>query len=110
MSVFEIPLPQGLAFFSKRVPLEGIDYIFDFSYNQKEDAFYLTVKDSAGDHILGPIKIVSNYPLFGFHRYAVGLPPGELWAIAFKNEQTSPGMNRLGQDITLAYYDSDEES
>lgn len=108
MAIFEIPVPQGQAFFIKRVPLDGVDYLFDFSYNQREDAFYLTIQDSVGEHILGPIKIVSNFPLIGFRRYAAGLPPGELWAVAFKGEPDAPGMNRLGADVSLMYYDAEE--
>lgn len=108
MAILEIPVPQGLAFFTKRVPLDGVDYLFDFSYNQREDCFYLTINDSVGVHILGPIKIVSNFPLLRYRRYAVGLPPGELWAIAFKNEQAAPGLNRLGADISLVYNDAEE--
>jgi hypothetical protein len=108
MAVLEIPIPQGVAFFTKRIPLDGTDYLFDFSYNQREDAFYFTINDSVGAKLLGPVKIVSNFPLIGFRRYAPGIPPGELWAIAFKSEQDCPGMNRLGADIPLMYYDAEE--
>lgn len=108
MALFEIPIPQGVAFFTKRVPLDGTDYLFEFKYNQREDSFYLKILSGDGTHILGPFKIISNYPMFAFHRYAVGLPAGDLWAIAFKNEQASPGMNRLGSDISLVYDDLQE--
>lgn len=108
MAVLEIPLPQATAFYTKRVPLDGVDYLFEFKYSQRQDAFYLTVLDSVGDHIVGPFKIVANFPLFGFRRYAVGLPPGELWAIDFKAQTSAPGMNVLGADIPLVYYDEAE--
>lgn len=108
MAIFEIPIPADTPFFAKRVPLDGADYLFDFSYNQREDAFYLTIQDSVGEHLLGPVKVVSNFPLIGQRRYVKGLPPGELFAWALKNEQAAPGINRLGQDISLAYFDAEE--
>lgn len=110
MAVFEIPLPQGVAFYTKRISLDGTDYIFDFSYNQREDSFYFTINNSDGEYVIGPIKIVSNFPLLGFYRYVAGLPPGELWAIDFKGEIAAPGINRLGADVTFSYFDVEENA
>jgi hypothetical protein len=103
--ILEIVIPEQSAFFTQRVELDGVDYLLEFSYNQRTDCFYLTIKDERGEHILGPRKIVSNYPMLRWHRYDARLPPGELWAIATNGTPTVPGMGVLGKDVGFYYYD-----
>lgn len=106
--IFEITIPQRTAFFSQRVELDGVNYLLDFSYNQRADCFFLTVNDENGTYLLGPIKIVSNWPLLRWHRYQPGLPPGELWAISTLENIDVPGLATFGSDVGFYYYDSTE--
>lgn len=103
--ILEIVIPKNTAFFQQRVELDGVTYLLDFSLNQRQDAFYLTLSDESGNFILGPLKIVSNWPLLRWHRYEKRLPPGELYAIALNGTPEVPGYNVLGFDVGFYYYD-----
>lgn len=106
--ILEIAIPPQTAFFAKRVELDGVNYQLDFSYNQRADCFFLTISDEVGNYILGPIKIVSNWPLLRWHRYEKRLPPGELFAVAALNTPTVPGYGVLGTDVSFMYFDATE--
>jgi hypothetical protein len=103
--ILEIAIPEQTAFFTQRVELDGVDYLLEFSYNQRADCFFVTIKDERGEYILGPLKVVSNWPLLRWHRYEQRLPPGELWAIALNGKPDVPGYGVLGKDVGFYYYD-----
>jgi len=106
MSFTEISIPENTAFFEKRVDCDGVSFLFDFSYNQRADCFYLEIKDELGDHLLGPIKLVSNWALLHYHRYVDGLPLGELLVYDPLVKTPAPGLGVLGKDVRFYYLDA----
>lgn len=108
MSVRQLVIPEGKAFFLHRQELDGANYLLDYKYNQRADCFYLELLDEVGEHLLGPIKIVSNYPLLGLRRYVNGLPPGDLFAIDTQQKITVPGMGVFGKGVGFYYFSASE--
>lgn len=107
MSVREIVIPSQRAFFLERVELDGLVYLLDFKYNQREDAFYLEIQDETGEHLAGPMKLVSNWSILKPFRYVPGLPPGEIIAVDSTGIDT-PGFGSLGTTVPLWYLDEAE--
>jgi len=117
--ILEINIPEKTAFFKQRVELDGVNYLLDFSYNEREDSFYLTLQDEDGLHLQGPMKILTNWPMLRWHRYEKRLPPGELLAIATQSTDihgiahktpipSAPGYGVLGKEIGFYYFDEEE--
>lgn len=104
MAILQITIPPGEAFFTQRVELDGINYLFYFSYNQRADAFYLTISDELGNQICPPFKIVTNWELLRPKRHLPGLPSGELIAVDLLFKYPVPGLNVLGVNVQLYYY------
>lgn len=56
----KLPLSDktGLAGFSFTITLEGDDFILDFRYNDRDERYYLTIKDEDEQVIASSIKVV----------------------------------------------------
>lgn len=92
------------AFFTETVNLEGSDFALTFTYNQREDAYYLSIATTDGTDLAVGVKVVANWPLL--HKYATtGLPPGEMFAFSSTADISPPGLGELGegQRCTLYY-------
>jgi hypothetical protein len=108
VSVFNVPTFAD-PFYSFGIALEGVPYVFDFRYNQREDSWYLGVALPDGTELITGVKVVCNRDLL--RRAAdVRLPPGRLMALANAEDDDPPGLGELGEDkrVTLVYFTSDE--
>lgn len=96
-------------FYTMTVPLDGSDYMLEFRYNQRENAWYFSVSLTDGTLLAAGIKVVCNRSLLS--RFAdTRLPPGILLAYANTTDASTPGMGELGQGLraTLTYFDAAE--
>lgn len=101
-----IPTESDEPFFTQETTLDGVRYLLDFRYSQRERVFYLAIAlASAPDEILaGGIKIVCNFPLLKY-RADVRLPPGLLAAVAETTNDAPPDLGELGEGrrVVLTY-------
>lgn len=79
-------------FYTETVPLDGINYKLYFGYNQREDAWYLSIADELGNDLLNGIKLVCGIEFLGHWRYVVGLPPGQLFVAFPASDDSTPGL------------------
>jgi hypothetical protein len=106
VSVFEIPTPsQDEPFASQRTVLDGREYVLRFSWNDREDRWYLEIADEADSPIASGIKIVPNIALARRVRDE-RMPPG--WILALSEDDTPPLLGELGGRVKLYYYDAAE--
>jgi len=100
-----LPFTRGSAFFQLRIPLEGVDYLFDWSWNARAGAWFLSLASEDGTPLVGGVKVVSNRPLFARFSYLTGMPPGEIVAADFTRKVSYPGYDQLGTaDLPVLYY------
>lgn len=96
-------------FYTFSTELEGRSYVFDFRYNQRENAWYFSVALDDGTELIGGVKVVCGFDLL---RKAadVRLPPGLLIAIPNGKDNSTPGLGELGESarVTLTYFTSDD--
>ena len=108
MAQFLIPTVQGVAAYRTRVPLDGVDFLLDFTWNARAGAWFLSVFSADETPLAQGVKIVSNRPLLHRFRYVEGMPAGELFAADFTGAVPYAGFDQLGTDVELFYLDADE--
>lgn len=88
---------------------EGTAYVLEFSYNQRELVWYLSVSDPDGTPLANGMKVMANIGLLG-SRTDVRLPPGEIVAVTTSADDSPPDIGELGDGLrcTLIYLDSTE--
>jgi len=62
-----------------RADLSGRRYSFRVSYNSRQEAWMLSISDTAGNLILGGLRLIPSVKMLNKYRASCpGLPPGEL--------------------------------
>lgn len=104
MSVQTIPTFSD-PFWTQVTNLDGVDYTLTFTYNQREDVFYMTIGDAVGNDIFRGLKLVCNWPLLAGRRDA-RLPKGTLIVCSNTPEDGPPGLTELasGARCELCYF------
>lgn len=111
MARLEVKLSPGVPSYRQRTVLDGVEYILELRWSQRSEKWFLTIRDSAGELLLGSIKLVVNFPLLVSRRGAIaGLPPGELFVVDTRESPADPGLDELGDSIHLTYADLEEIS
>ena len=111
MSVLFVPTSSD-PFYDQITSFEGVDYLLTFRYNQREDAWYLSIATAAdGVSQIEGIKLVTNWPLLAKRRAGRTLPPGDFLVVT--NDDTNdapPGLSELGEGLRceLTYFTADE--
>ncbi len=91
-------------FYTMSTTLDGSDYLFEFRYNQREDAWYFDIGLTDGTVLVRGTKVVCNVSLL--KRFADSrMPKGTLFAWPNTNSRLAPGLLELGEDkrVTLLY-------
>lgn len=107
-TTFLVPNAAEVAYSRQKTRLDGRDYVLTFSYNEREDRWYLSLYDDEDKPILLGLKLVSNFPLLRHYHWDERVPPGELMAVDLAtNLSPPPGFAELGEGrrIELTYYD-----
>ena len=108
MAITIIPTQQNLSAWSQRTTLDGIDYQLDFAWNGREDAWHLSISDTAGNPLVLGLKLVTNRPLFKRFHFVAGMPPGEIYAADASGSIDYAGYTDLSNGVEVVYYDAAE--
>lgn len=107
MAIVVIPTRTDLGAYTFQAALDETVYRFTMQYNEREGYWYLSIADEAGVAIRSGIKIVSNFPLL--ERIAdIRKPPGQLMALSPTALEPDPGLEDLGDGISLVYAEEGE--
>lgn len=91
------------------VPLEGVEYIFDYYWSERETKWYLSLYNQDNDLLAGWMALnVGVMPLRRF-RAQSNIPPGVLLVVDTTEqdaEMTAP--EELGERVILSYITSDD--
>lgn len=99
----------GEPLYRERVRLEDRDYVFRFDWSNREQRFYMSIKDQDDVLLLLGIKIIANSPLIGRHHFNLSLPPGEFLAMDLEQGGEPPTFNDFGTRVRLFYFESTED-
>jgi hypothetical protein len=107
MATLVIKLAPGTPNYRQRTVLDGVPYLLDFRWSQREERWYLDLRNAAGDLLAGAIKLVVNYPLLASRRGARDeMPPGDLRVVDGRESPADPGLDELGDTHQLVYTDA----
>lgn len=106
MSIHRILIPSSTSKFEQVVPLEGVNYIFRFRWNERAGKWFLTIRTSDGTDIVTGRKLVSRGP-FAPHESAETLYPGVMWVLDVDQTGNDPGLSDLDDRVVLMYIDED---
>lgn len=103
-----IPLFAEVPLYTERVALDGVEYIFRFDWNNREQRWYMGIKDTDEAPLVSGVKLVSETPLTFTQKYVAGLPQGEFLLLDFETGGVPPGFSDIGQRVELWYYSEGE--
>jgi hypothetical protein len=106
-TVRQIALPNGVPNFRQSTNLDGTEFLFDFRWSQREQRYYVDVKDANGNLLVGCVKLVSNFPLLNSRRsFSASLPIGELALLDESAAPKDPQSLDLSRLFTFLYADA----
>jgi hypothetical protein len=90
------------AFYSMRVPLNGVEFLLAFKWNTREGAWYFTISDAAGVPIRSGVKVTLGP---GLLRSCVDVrrPRGEFIAVDTTGQGQEAGFTDLGDRVLLTF-------
>lgn len=102
MSV-QLPIRQEGPHFRFVTELDGVAFSFEFRWNDRESAWFMTIGDGEGTPIVAGVRVISSFPLltrFTDER----LPAGFLYAIDSQARDADPDFEGLGRRVQLVYF------
>lgn len=104
-----VPVFPGEPLYQERVRLEGRDYMFRFDWANREERFYMSIKDQDEKNLLLGVKVIANWPFLIRSHFNAALPPGDLIAIDLESGGEPPTFDDFGTRVRLFYYESTED-
>ncbi len=104
MAQIELPLRSDLERFDFVVTLDGVAYKFLFSWNSRQEGWFMSLSLEDDTPIWTGIRVVVNWPLGGRTRSSLR-PPGHFVAFDAAETKTDPGLNDLGVRVRILYFD-----
>lgn len=110
MSVLIIDVDPTSTYYDELVQLEGLEYLFEFVWSDRDGSWALNIYDQDENQIAVGIKLLLDAPLL--RRFQDSrLPPGLL----FCNDLSGTGQDMtkasdLGVNVELVYVTSDDSS
>lgn len=100
-----VPTSPDDPFYEQQSTIDGIDYTLTFRYNQREETFYLSVGDVAGNDLVKGVKLVCGWDLFLGHKHP-DMPEGRFMVLSHvTGDSESPKLGELGEGRRcLLYY------
>jgi hypothetical protein len=96
---------DGSTKFRFETELEGTLYRFLFIWNERDEAWFMTVSDTDDDPIASGVRVVADFPLL--RRVADARAPlGDIVALDSTGEG-DPGLADLGVRVSLVYEESE---
>lgn len=96
-------------FYDFTATLDGVNYAFDFRYNQREACWYFSIGLNDGTDLANGVKVVCGPSLLSTF-VDDRLPPGALIAMSSTADNSPPGLSDLapGARVSIIYADAAE--
>lgn len=102
MSTGVLPVRSDTPAYQFRTDLNGSEYVFDFSFNARDDHWYFDLSDADLSPIVQGVRVVCNWPLL-FYVTDPRCPYGEIYAIDTTGQDQDPGRDDLGARVVMTY-------
>ncbi len=103
----EIPIDTDAPHFTQTTALDGVDFRFEFRFNEREQRFYMDLRDVDDDPILVGVKLVADWDAL---RYLVDprRPQGTIMIVDSQGEGRAARLGDLGRRIKLIYLTAED--
>ncbi len=98
----QVPLRTGIPSFSQRTSLDGVTFEFDFIWNERESAWYMSVADADGLSLREGVRMAIRWPLLRSVADA-RRPEGELYLIDLDGTGVEAALGDLNVRVILTY-------
>jgi hypothetical protein len=95
MATLTLFVPEDTPHFDQVTNLDGVEYLLQFRYNQREERFSVSIGSPDGTIYHRSAVIICNWPLFQDNPDP-RLPPGMLMVIPSGNDDSPPTLGELG--------------
>jgi hypothetical protein len=96
-------LPTETASYQLRAELEGVSFLIDMHWNERQAAWLMSLATDDGTALVHGVTVVCNRLLLRRYKYRTGMPAGDLMAMDPTRETDTPGYDQLGTTIQLVY-------
>lgn len=104
MAVLEIPVQSEIDRYSLSVSIEDTEYRMRFSFNTRDEHWYLSVEQLDGTPLVSGTAIVANTPLLARWAWKPELPQnGYLMAVDSSGEAAEPAKEDFGDRVKLLW-------
>lgn len=97
-----LPTRTDYPHYEFEIDLEDVTFIFEFMWNGRDEAWYMSIFDVTKTPLLSGRKVVLGFPLLSRFRDP-RLPKGEINAIDTTGSNIEPGLSDLGARVRLLY-------
>lgn len=103
MAVQVLPNVVNVPHYSFQTDLDNVTFRFEFRWNDRASAWFMSISDVNGVELLSSRRIVVGFPLLTRFRDP-RLPAGDLNAIDTTGNDEEAGINDLGGRVKLLYF------
>ena len=107
MAIDRIPTSTTLAYYELEVELDDVQFRLEFRYNDRDSAWYLTIRDAEDTLLRAGIRVVNSWDLLRLWAEDTR-PDGQLVTVNQGDVPNPPTLNQLGAEVVLTYLDEDE--
>jgi hypothetical protein len=100
-----IPTQGGVPYYTITIKLDGREFGLRFAWNQREERWYMDIRDDTGEALAVGVKVIANWPLLRGSQFDTRLPPGVFMAFDLTQDGSPPGFYDLepGRRVELSY-------
>lgn len=108
MAFLEIPVRNDLPAYKFQIELEQTLFNMEFTFNAREDRWFMDLSDSTGEPIVRGVKLLTGWPILS--RFQDDrMPLGELFMLDTAGEDKHATRDDLGDRVVMVYRESTTE-
>jgi hypothetical protein len=101
--MIKLPIDQNSSWFKFVTELDGASYGFEFRWNERDGAWYCTLRDGEDNALVSGRKVVLGPMFWRFHATVGVLPLGDIYVTDSSGTNLDPGYADLGRRVVLSY-------
>ena len=106
MAVLQLPTSTTVPFYVFEIELDGVLFRLQFKFNQRDQAWFLSILDTNDNQLRSGIRVVSDWTLLRLWQEIDKKPAGEMMAVAQGTIARPALINELGSDVVMTYLDA----
>jgi len=107
MAIDRLPTSTDVPYYEFEVELDDVEFKLEFRYNDRDDAWYMTVLDPEDVVLRAGIRVVLSWALLRLWADTTR-PGGDIISVNQGSVLVPPTLTQLGAEVVLNYFDASE--